>query len=136
MYQRHGRWETLRTQREGILDEMSYSVERELIEPTSSRKTGHQVRDEVAIPQSELWPIIFPVWKNCRDGNGEEPEEKKVQWQAQSGMQVKERPQDLTLTKMGLSWLPSEISKKQLEKTDADICTQTMDRSCWLLWLS
>ncbi|KRY62166.1 hypothetical protein T4D_10807 [Trichinella pseudospiralis] len=30
------------------------SRERELIEPTSSRKTGHQVRDGVAIPQSHF----------------------------------------------------------------------------------
>ncbi|KRX35731.1 hypothetical protein T06_2932 [Trichinella sp. T6] len=37
---------------------MPDSRERELVEPTSSRKTGHQ---------------------NYRDGNGEEPEEKKVQ---------------------------------------------------------
>ena len=38
----------------GNLDEMSYSGERELVELTSSRKTGHQVRDEVAIPQSKI----------------------------------------------------------------------------------
>ena len=37
-----------------ILDEMLDSRERELIELTSSRKTGHQVRDRVAIPQSHL----------------------------------------------------------------------------------
>jgi hypothetical protein len=37
-----------------ILGEMPYSGERELVEPTSSRKTGHQVRDGVAIPQSKL----------------------------------------------------------------------------------
>jgi hypothetical protein len=36
----------------GTLDEMPESRERELIEPTSSRMTGHQVRDGVAIPQS------------------------------------------------------------------------------------
>jgi hypothetical protein len=30
-------------------------------------------------------------------GNGKEPEEKKVQQQAQSGIQLKGRPQDLTL---------------------------------------
>ena len=36
------------------VDEMPDSRERELIEPTSSRKTGHQVRDGVAIPQSQL----------------------------------------------------------------------------------
>jgi hypothetical protein len=33
---------------------MSYSGERELVEPTSSRKTGHQVRKEAVIPQSKL----------------------------------------------------------------------------------
>lgn len=32
---------------------MPYSEERELEEPTSSRKTGHQVKDGVAIPL--LW---------------------------------------------------------------------------------
>jgi hypothetical protein len=31
-----------------------YVRERELNEPTSSRKTGHQVRDGIAIPQSHL----------------------------------------------------------------------------------
>ena len=58
--------ETLKTEQEtlevrdsqdskgGTLDEMPDSRERELIEPTSSRKTGHQVRDGVAIPQSQL----------------------------------------------------------------------------------
>jgi hypothetical protein len=34
----------------GTLDEMSNSKEREIIEPTSSRKTGHQVKDGIAIP--------------------------------------------------------------------------------------
>ena len=38
----------------GTLDEMHNSGERKLIEPTSSRKTGHQVREGVAIPQSKL----------------------------------------------------------------------------------
>jgi hypothetical protein len=37
------------------------------------------MREEVAIQQSKLWPIIVPVEKNYRDGNGEKPEEKKVQ---------------------------------------------------------
>jgi hypothetical protein len=36
------------------LDEMPESRERKLIEPTSSSKTGHQVREGVAIPQSKL----------------------------------------------------------------------------------
>jgi hypothetical protein len=80
-----------------ILDEMPDSRERELTESTSSRKRGHQGRDGVAIPQSHLSSIIVPVWKNYRDENEEEPEEKKVQWQAQSGIQLKERSQGLTL---------------------------------------
>ena len=38
----------------GNLDEMPDSRERELVEPTFSRKAGHQMRDGVAIPQSHL----------------------------------------------------------------------------------
>jgi hypothetical protein len=38
------------------LDEIPYSGDRELIEPTSNRKTGHEVRDVVAIPQSKNDP--------------------------------------------------------------------------------
>jgi hypothetical protein len=38
----------------GILDEMLYSGEKELIEFTSSRKTEHHVRNRVAIPLSKL----------------------------------------------------------------------------------
>jgi hypothetical protein len=38
-----------------------------------------------------------PPKKNYKDGNIEEPEEKKVQQQAQSGMQLKGRSQGLTL---------------------------------------
>jgi hypothetical protein len=49
------------------------------------------LRDKVVIPQSKLWPKIVPVCKNCRDGNGEDPEEKKVQWEGQSGIQLKGR---------------------------------------------
>jgi hypothetical protein len=33
---------------------MTYSREKELIEPTSSRKTEYQVREEVPIPQLQL----------------------------------------------------------------------------------
>jgi hypothetical protein len=38
----------------GTLHEMFYSGERELVEPTSSRKSGHKGRDGVAIPQFKL----------------------------------------------------------------------------------
>ena len=40
------------------------------------------------------------------------------------------------LTKRNLSCLPSERPNKQLKESDADICTQPMNRSCWLLWLN
>jgi hypothetical protein len=65
-------------------DEMPDSRERELIEPTSSRKTGHQVRGGLAISQLKLWLIIVSVLKNCRDENGEN-EEKKVQHRPKVG---------------------------------------------------
>ena len=45
-------WELIDSQdlKRGNLDEMPGSRERELIEHTSNRKTGHQVRDGVVIP--------------------------------------------------------------------------------------
>jgi hypothetical protein len=54
------------------------------------------VRDGLAILQSQLWLIIVSVWKNYRDGNGEEPEEKKFQEQAQSAIPLKWRSQGPT----------------------------------------
>ena len=54
MYQRPGGVRDSQDSKGGTLDEMPNSRERELIEPTSNRKTGHQVRDGVAIPQSHL----------------------------------------------------------------------------------
>jgi hypothetical protein len=92
---------------------MINSKESELIESNHSRKTGHQVKDVVDIPQSHLWPIIVPVWKNWKDRNREKPEEKKVQQQAKSGNKLNGGPKAWhyywdyeVLTKRGLSWLP------------------------------
>jgi hypothetical protein len=39
------------------------------------------------------------------------------------------------LIKRDLSWLPSERPSKKLTESDADTCTQTMDRSSWSLLL-
>jgi hypothetical protein len=39
---------------QGEILEMPSSRKRELIEPSSSRKTGYQMRDMVAIPQSHF----------------------------------------------------------------------------------
>ena len=47
LYELAGRERLWDSKRE-TLDEMPYIGERELIEPTSSRKTGHQMRDGVA----------------------------------------------------------------------------------------
>ena len=54
-------YESLYSAKLKYLDKMPNNKERELIEPISSRKTGHQVRDGVAIPQSYLCPIIVSV---------------------------------------------------------------------------
>jgi hypothetical protein len=45
----------------GLKDEMPYTGERGLVEPTSSRQIGHQVRNGVTIPQPKLLPIIILV---------------------------------------------------------------------------
>jgi hypothetical protein len=63
--------------------------ERELVEPTSSRKTEHHMRNGIATPQSKLWPIIFLVQMNCRDRNGEEPKKKKVSNRSKVGSRSK-----------------------------------------------
>ena len=66
----------------------------------------------------------------------EKPEEKKVQQQSQSGIQLKGRPQGLhyywgygVLTKRDILLLTSERPSKQLKESNVDICTQPMDRS-------
>ena len=46
--------ERLSESKRGTLDEMSNSRERKPVEPTSSRKIVHQVRNGVAILQSHL----------------------------------------------------------------------------------
>jgi hypothetical protein len=115
---------------------MPYSKERELIEPTSSKKTGHQVRDEVAISQSHLWPIIVSVWRNYRDWNEEEPEEKKVQQQPKVGSSSRGGPKAWhyywgygALTKKDLARLPSERPNTQLSQMQ--VRTEAADPCCW-----
>jgi hypothetical protein len=81
-------------------------------------------------------PIIVLVSKNCRVGNGEEAEAKKIQQQAQSGIQLNGRLQDLTLLlrlwsahKKGSIMTTLRKLEQAVEESDADICTQPMDRS-------
>jgi hypothetical protein len=119
------------------------SRERGVIEPTSSKKTGHQVSDGVAATQWHLRPLIVPVWKNYRKGNGEEPEEKKVQRQAQSGTQLKGRSKAWyyywsygILTKRDLLWMPSEGPtsswKSQMQILAPNQWTEAADLYSWI----
>jgi hypothetical protein len=116
------------------------AVGRELIEPTSSRKTA---RNRAAIPQLQLWPITVPVWKNYRDGNGEEPEDKKIQEQAQSGIQLRRGPTAShyywgygELTKRDLAWLhsgrPTSSWKSQMQICVSNQWTKAADPCCWI----
>jgi hypothetical protein len=64
----------------GTLDEMPYSGKRDLVESTSSRKTGHQVEDEVTIPQSKVLTQKYSCLKELQEKKiGEETEGKAVQ---------------------------------------------------------
>ena len=58
-------WEMRDSQdsKEGTLDEMPYTGEREVVEPTSSLKTCNQVRGGVAIPQSKTLTHICSCLK-------------------------------------------------------------------------
>jgi hypothetical protein len=73
----------------GTLDEVPNSRDRELIEPTSTRKTGHQVEGWGCHPTvKNSDPELFlsktktktknKKQKTCRDKNGEETEGKEV----------------------------------------------------------
>jgi hypothetical protein len=66
-------------------------------EVASNGIKGHQMKER-GTPLSQLWSIIVPVWKNYRDGNGEESEKKKVQEQAQIEPAQGEVPRPNTIT--------------------------------------
>ena len=63
----------------GTLDKMLDSRAKELIEPISSRKTRHQVRDGDAIPQFETLTQNRSCLKELEGQNEGKPEGKKVQ---------------------------------------------------------
>jgi hypothetical protein len=63
----------------GTLDEISYSGERELVEPNSSRDRA--LRWGMGLPShsQKLWLRIVSLWKSFKDKNGDKPEEMEVQ---------------------------------------------------------
>ena len=109
----------------GTLDERPDTRKREFIEPTSSWKTGHQMGEGISIPQSKLSPIIVPVWKNCKDGNGEEPEEGRVQQQAQSGNQL-DAPIELGLTLLLRLWSIHKMGPSMTELQETEQVAEIM----------
>jgi hypothetical protein len=122
---------------------MPESRERILTEPSSRRKTGHQIRERWPIPLSQLWPIIVPAWKDYREENGGEPEERKVQKQAQSGIQLKGWFQGLPLLfrlwsthKTGPSMTAFRKPQQEAETVKGRYMSQPMDRSSWTLLLN
>ena len=79
---------------------MSYT-ESELVEPTSSRNTGHQVRDGCAITQSKIMTQIFPVGKQ----HGQEMEKSLRKRNAETtGIQLKGRTQGLGTITEAMEW--------------------------------
>jgi len=120
MYQRCGKWEILRTQRAdprwNALQwrEGTYWTHLQQKDKASSEGWGCYPTAKVLTHNS--------VWKKWRDGNGEEPKGTKVHRQTQRGFSQKR----------DLSWLPSKRLNKQVKESDADTCTQQMNRICWL----
>jgi hypothetical protein len=71
--------EDSRDSKGGTVDKIPYSGERELVKSTSSRKTGHEVRDGVVFPQSKTLTHNFSCLKELQGQKWREPEEKVVQ---------------------------------------------------------
>jgi hypothetical protein len=89
------------------LDEMLNSGERELVESTSNRKTGHQVRDGVDISQSKTLIQNCSCLKELQGQN----------WRRDWG---KEAPVT------GPNWDPSQGEAPRTDTiTDAMVCLQT-----------
>jgi hypothetical protein len=116
----------------GTLDEMPYSGERKLVEPTSSRDRASS-EGKVAIPRSKT---LNPNCSCLKELQGWRPRKRRYssKWDPAQG----EAPRPDTyygscgaLTKRDLKWLPSERLNKQLKESGAGICIQPMDRSSW-----
>ena len=87
----------------GTLDEMPYSGERELVESTSSRKTGHQVEGWGCHPTvKNSDPELFLSERTAGTKMEKSLRKRRTNNRPKSEIQLKGRPQDLTLLLLGL----------------------------------
>ena len=114
-----------------------YSEDSKFVEPTSSRKTGHEVRNQVSIPQSRTLTLNCTCLKDLqgqkwRSTCGKGALATGLNWQSAQG----EVPRTDTITEAmeysqnGPIMIALERSSKHLKESDADIYIKTSFGPC------